>query len=351
MRRIRRIAGLGFAAWALAGAPRIAADVPPPPDSPETKRVPATIEVDWGPVDALVSHRHVVAAGETLRSIATKELGDASRSKAIAQANADVIKDPDRIRVGEVLWLPSKASFEHPAKGPPDAATPAPEAGYDAFWAGGIGPRRRFLVARATPGEVPPEQRAGATLVLVPHGMAEKPLSSLARGSVPMEPADFEAWAMATMIPDTLVHREDPTVRIVTKYALTGVKGTEVLATADRVRYDAAGAVVTKTWVVPPPSYEYARPKADAGVAKDEAPPPPPGSPPAPAGMVEPSPAPVAAPGARADEPRGNAPPAPSEDGRWPAWIGLLVAGAGAAAVGVMWAVRRRGTPPAPPPA
>jgi hypothetical protein len=48
--------------------------------------------------------RHRVAKGETLKDIALKELGDASRSKEIADLNN--IRDPRSIHVGQVLKMP-----------------------------------------------------------------------------------------------------------------------------------------------------------------------------------------------------------------------------------------------------
>lgn len=50
--------------------------------------------------------KHVVKAGETLTSIAAKELGHASRWTEIAKLNS--IRDPKKIRVGQSLTLPAK---------------------------------------------------------------------------------------------------------------------------------------------------------------------------------------------------------------------------------------------------
>lgn len=50
--------------------------------------------------------KHTVRAGETLTSIAAKELGKASRWTEIAKLNG--IRDAKRIRVGQVLTLPAK---------------------------------------------------------------------------------------------------------------------------------------------------------------------------------------------------------------------------------------------------
>jgi nucleoid-associated protein YgaU len=49
---------------------------------------------------------HEVAAGETLSKIAQKYYGDANLYMTIFEANKDVLKDPDKIRVGQKLRIP-----------------------------------------------------------------------------------------------------------------------------------------------------------------------------------------------------------------------------------------------------
>jgi nucleoid-associated protein YgaU len=49
---------------------------------------------------------HVVAAGENLSKIAVKYYGDASLYTQIFEANKDVLKDPNLIRVGQKLRIP-----------------------------------------------------------------------------------------------------------------------------------------------------------------------------------------------------------------------------------------------------
>ena len=49
---------------------------------------------------------HTVAKGDTLSAIAKQYLGKANDWPKIFEANRDVLKDPDRIQVGQVLKIP-----------------------------------------------------------------------------------------------------------------------------------------------------------------------------------------------------------------------------------------------------
>ena len=49
---------------------------------------------------------HVVQAGESLSKIAQKYYGDAALYDKIFQANRDVLKDPNKIQVGQKLRIP-----------------------------------------------------------------------------------------------------------------------------------------------------------------------------------------------------------------------------------------------------
>jgi hypothetical protein len=347
-RRSTRIAVvLLIAGFSIATSPaRARADIQPPPDPPEGKRVPATIEVDWGVFADRVSRRHVVAAGETLRSIATKELGDASRWKAIAENNTKAAASPDRIAVGAVLWLPPTRSFDAPSApaAPPGAAPPTTTLGpwYDAIWQTWVG-RRPSIIGRATPGETADEVKAGGTLLLIPHADAASVLAAVATSPDEARNAISTMSPLtAPMYPDTLLNKEDPTVRIVCKYRLRDVTNQLVNSDLTRVRYDAAGNVVTKTWTVRAPGF--------------------------PLGPAAPDPAAPSAPGDLTRGPIANAPrpnpvrsspsnatsePADDSGSRWPASTGVLVAIGGAALVAAMWLIRRRkqaNPPPAPPP-
>ena len=50
---------------------------------------------------------YTVQAGDTLGGIAKQHLGDASEYTKIFEANRDVLSDPDKIKPGQVLKIPS----------------------------------------------------------------------------------------------------------------------------------------------------------------------------------------------------------------------------------------------------
>ncbi len=52
---------------------------------------------------------YTVVAGDSLSKIAKREYGDATKWRAIFEANKDKIKDPDLIHPGQVLTLPPQA--------------------------------------------------------------------------------------------------------------------------------------------------------------------------------------------------------------------------------------------------
>lgn len=69
---------------------------------------------------------HLVASGETLSSIAARQLGDSARWREIAALNPQV--DPDRLAVGDRLRLPGsapRATAAAPAEPPAPVASPA----------------------------------------------------------------------------------------------------------------------------------------------------------------------------------------------------------------------------------
>ena len=56
---------------------------------------------------ASAGRTYTVQAGDTLSGIAKQHLGDASKYTKIFEANRDVLSDPDKIKPGQVLKLPS----------------------------------------------------------------------------------------------------------------------------------------------------------------------------------------------------------------------------------------------------
>ncbi|MBK6947207.1 MAG: LysM peptidoglycan-binding domain-containing protein [Haliscomenobacter sp.] len=57
--------------------------------------------------DQSVYHRHEVVSGESLSKISKKYYDDANKYMAIFEANRDILKDPDMIKVGQVLTIPN----------------------------------------------------------------------------------------------------------------------------------------------------------------------------------------------------------------------------------------------------
>lgn len=56
--------------------------------------------------EEVVIPTHTVVKGDTLSKIAKQHYGDASKWKALYEANRDVIKNPDLIQIGWVIKLP-----------------------------------------------------------------------------------------------------------------------------------------------------------------------------------------------------------------------------------------------------
>jgi nucleoid-associated protein YgaU len=56
---------------------------------------------------ASAGRTYTVQAGDTLSGIAKQHLGDASKYTKIFEANRDVLSDPDKIKPGQVLKIPS----------------------------------------------------------------------------------------------------------------------------------------------------------------------------------------------------------------------------------------------------
>lgn len=56
---------------------------------------------------AAAGRTYTVKSGDTLSGIAKEHLGDASKYTKIFEANRDVLSDPDKIKPGQVLKIPS----------------------------------------------------------------------------------------------------------------------------------------------------------------------------------------------------------------------------------------------------
>ena len=96
-----------------------------PPNKPDFSNVKASIEsteqvqqhADFGNVQTKVSsteqivggdeRSYTVAEGDSLSHIAKHFYGKASRWPLIFEANRDQLKDPDKIRPGQVLKIPA----------------------------------------------------------------------------------------------------------------------------------------------------------------------------------------------------------------------------------------------------
>ena len=65
------------------------------------------IEVRGGGAAGGATRTYTVKSGDTLSKIAKEMYGDASKWKKIHQANADRIKDPDKIQPGWTLNVPA----------------------------------------------------------------------------------------------------------------------------------------------------------------------------------------------------------------------------------------------------
>lgn len=79
--------------------------VPVMPGQPPAQR-PATVPAQR-PTTVLDQRRYTVQEGDTLETIAWRELGDARRWQEIFALNRDAIEDPNLIAIGQVLILPT----------------------------------------------------------------------------------------------------------------------------------------------------------------------------------------------------------------------------------------------------
>ena len=83
---------------------RLAGSAPAVLDKPVAPAPAASAPV--AKIDATGSRTHKVVSGDTLGAIAKKYLGSITKADAIYQANRDVLKSADDLKVGQVLRIP-----------------------------------------------------------------------------------------------------------------------------------------------------------------------------------------------------------------------------------------------------
>ena len=69
----------------------------------------ADVKVDPNAPKQEAAQTYTVKSGDTLSKIAKEHLGDANAYMKIFDANKDQLSDPDKIKPGQVLKMPSKA--------------------------------------------------------------------------------------------------------------------------------------------------------------------------------------------------------------------------------------------------
>ena len=68
----------------------------------------AEVEADIKVAHTDIYGKYTVQSGDTLWKIAELHYGKGNRYNEIFQANTDVLSDPDKIRVGQVLTIPAR---------------------------------------------------------------------------------------------------------------------------------------------------------------------------------------------------------------------------------------------------
>ena len=85
----------------------VAADTSTPPNAVSSSQSRVTpVQTTGLRREAMNEKVHMVAEGETLFTIAQRHYGDGARFIDIYKANADVIKNPDKLPVGATLTIP-----------------------------------------------------------------------------------------------------------------------------------------------------------------------------------------------------------------------------------------------------
>ena len=149
---------------------------PAPAPMPEPAGMPPTMPPPPGPTVVAEATTYVVKKGDSLWKIAEEVYGDGTKGKFIADANKDVIKDPDKLTAGMKLTIPAA----------PPKAPGAPTAGETGTGQATTGTQKHVVakgdtywslaqkyyndgsqwkrIADANPGVKPDELRAGITI-------------------------------------------------------------------------------------------------------------------------------------------------------------------------------------------
>lgn len=75
-------------------------------NAPDVPATPATTITPAAPPSARSGSHYTVKRGDALRAIALHVYGDANRASAIFAANSAILDDPDRIYIGQILYIP-----------------------------------------------------------------------------------------------------------------------------------------------------------------------------------------------------------------------------------------------------
>lgn len=96
---------LNLAAGGPGAAPPLPASVQRPQPVPAAPPLPSPLPVAPG-IPEVVVKKHTIRASETLYAISATYYGHGRHWKKIAEANKDLIKNPDRLPVGKVIVVP-----------------------------------------------------------------------------------------------------------------------------------------------------------------------------------------------------------------------------------------------------
>lgn len=213
--------------------------LPPPapdiiPDGMRGIRIESTI--DAKALAATCCLAHVVQKGDTLSSIARAHYGDLAQVAAIEKLNPLVM--PDRLRIGEVIWLP-----------PTDPAAAAKEPVFVYL------DTQRPLYRDAKPlvdgAAVNPSRYGGIGLFLVPLTAREAFRTAIATSNESRRGATQDALAALVTAgkvvdidgkaPGSLVPQQDPTDRRVDTYTVVKQADGTFTLRVTSVAYDKAG--------------------------------------------------------------------------------------------------------------